>query len=258
MAESRALRIYATWLSTTIQAMEQGNAELALVSLQQVLWCPALRQEIFVVVDAALLNVLTVDNRIQAQYQAVFCLWQMSFDPQVVGQMQDSPSITRVAATLRTVKKEKLARMCVAFLRNILEKAEDVQSKRKFASQMIGQKVVNSVSDFVKNKTFLDEEIIADCEYLLPELLVVVEGMSSFDEYRTEVMSGQLEWSPVHRSERFWRDNINNINDGFGELVKALVHLLDSAPTYEVWRPLSTSSNQRCSCMVVVLYRDEI
>ena len=27
---------------------------------------------------------------------------------------------------------------------------------------------------------------------------------SSFDEYATEVKSGRLEWSPVHRSDKFW------------------------------------------------------
>ena len=27
---------------------------------------------------------------------------------------------------------------------------------------------------------------------------------SSWDEYATEVKSGRLEWSPVHRSDKFW------------------------------------------------------
>ena len=27
---------------------------------------------------------------------------------------------------------------------------------------------------------------------------------SSFDEYATEVKSGRLEWSPVHRLDKFW------------------------------------------------------
>lgn len=74
----------------------------------------------------------------------------------------------------------------------------------------------------------------ADCEYLVPQLTSYLESMSSFEEYRVEVMSGQLEWSPVHRSERFWRENINNINDKHGELVKVLARLLETSPTYDV------------------------
>ena len=34
-----------------------------------------------------------------------------------------------------------------------------------------------------------------------------LQDLSSYDEYVTEVHSGRLEWSPVHRSERFWREN---------------------------------------------------
>ena len=33
---------------------------------------------------------------------------------------------------------------------------------------------------------------------------VIMLFSSSFDEYATEVRSGRLEWSPVHRSDKFW------------------------------------------------------
>ena len=39
-------------------------------------------------------------------------------------------------------------------------------------------------------------------------VLVTVCGvcvyLSSWDEYAAEVKSGRLEWSPVHRSDKFW------------------------------------------------------
>ena len=43
---------------------------------------------------------------------------------------------------------------------------------------------------------------------------------SSFDEYSTEVKSGRLEWSPVHKSERFWRENAAILNEKNYELLK--------------------------------------
>jgi len=43
---------------------------------------------------------------------------------------------------------------------------------------------------------------------------------SSFDEYSTELRSGRLEWSPVHKSEKFWRENVMNLNDKNYELLK--------------------------------------
>ena len=43
---------------------------------------------------------------------------------------------------------------------------------------------------------------------------------SSFDEYSTEVKSGRLEWSPVHKSEKFWRENAARLNEKNYELLK--------------------------------------
>ena len=53
--------------------------------------------------------------------------------------------------------------------------------------------------------------------------------MSTFDEYANEVRSGALTWSPVHRSERFWRENAERLNGNKYELIKILVNLLGSS-----------------------------
>ena len=45
---------------------------------------------------------------------------------------------------------------------------------------------------------------------------------SSFDEYASEVRSGRLEWSPVHKSEKFWRENNTRLNEKNYELLKCV------------------------------------
>ena len=45
----------------------------------------------------------------------------------------------------------------------------------------------------------------------------------------SEVRSGRLEWSPVHRSEKFWRENAANLNDKNYELLKILITLLETS-----------------------------
>lgn len=57
----------------------------------------------------------------------------------------------------------------------------------------------------------------------------VVLFRSSFDEYATEVKSGRLEWSPVHRSAQFWRENASRLNEKNYELLRILVHLLETS-----------------------------
>ena len=45
-------------------------------------------------------------------------------------------------------------------------------------------------------------------------------SISSFDEYSSELKSGRLEWSPVHKSEKFWRENAVRLNEKNYELLK--------------------------------------
>ena len=55
-------------------------------------------------------------------------------------------------------------------------------------------------------------------------------GFSSFDEYSSEVKSGRLEWSPVHKSERFWRENAIRLNENNYSLLKYVYIILMTLP----------------------------
>ena len=54
----------------------------------------------------------------------------------------------------------------------------------------------------------------------------VFKILSSFDEYCTEVRSLRLQWSPVHKSEKFWRENAQRFNEKNFELIKILIRIL--------------------------------
>ena len=36
---------------------------------------------------------------------------------------------------------------------------------------------------------------------------------SSFDEYSSELQSMRLDWSPVHKSDKFWKENAVRLNE---------------------------------------------
>ena len=78
--------------------------------------------------------------------------------------------------------------------------------------------------EFLEQRKFDDEDIQADIEFLKEKMEASLQDLSSYDEYLTEVRSGRLEWSPVHRSEKFWRENAHKLNDANYELLK--VHIL--------------------------------
>ena len=79
-----------------------------------------------------------------------------------------------------------------------------------------------------KRRKFEDEDIQEDISFLMEKMNESVQDLSSYDEYVTEVRSGRLEWSPVHRSEKFWRENAAKLNDKNYELLRILITLLEN------------------------------
>jgi len=83
--------------------------------------------------------------------------------------------------------------------------------------------------DILQQRKFEDEDIEADIKYLFDKLNESVQDLSSFDEYASEIKSGRLEWSPVHKSTKFWRENAARLCDKNYELLKILVNLLETS-----------------------------
>ena len=52
-----------------------------------------------------------------------------------------------------------------------------------------------------------DEDVAAALEWLKEKLAEDIKLLSSWDKYKKEVLSGSLEWSPMHTSDQFWLEN---------------------------------------------------
>lgn len=111
--------------------------------------------------------------------------------------------------------------------RNLIEKPDDPLLSKENCVAMVQAKVLKQLSILQQHK-FDDEDIMADIEFLNEKLQISIQDLSSFDEYSTEVKSGRLEWSPVHKSERFWRENAACLIEKNYELLKMLIRLLET------------------------------
>jgi len=111
-------------------------------------------------------------------------------------------------------------RISLAFLRNLSADNNSVE-------RMVECKLQKQL-EIWDNKKWGDEDIVADICHLSSVLNSMIEEMSSFERFRAEVMSGELEWTPVHYSETFWRDNIFNFATDDFYLVRVLSELLSS------------------------------
>ncbi|GBP16752.1 V-type proton ATPase subunit H [Eumeta japonica] len=175
---------------------------------------------------STLLSILSSRVNFQVQYQLVFCLWVLTFNSLLAEKMNKFNAIPILADILSDSVKEKVTRIVLAVFRNLIEKPEDQQVAKEHCIAMVQCKVLKQLS-ILEQKRSDDEDIMNDVEFLNERLQASVQDLSSFDQYATEVKSGRLEWSPVHKSAKFWRENAARLNERGQELLRTLVHLLE-------------------------------
>lgn len=223
------LHFYLTWLKDQLRIPENEYIQSVARCLQMMLRIDEYRFA-FVAVDgiSTLVSVLSGRHNFQIQYQLVFCLWVLTFNPTLAEKMNKFNAIPILADILSDSVKEKVTRIIVAVFRNLIEKPEEDQICKEHCIAMVQSKVLKHL-EILQQRKFEDEDIQADITFLSEKLQESIVDLSSFDEYGTEVKSGRLEWSPVHRSEKFWRENAARLTEKNYELLKILIHILESS-----------------------------
>ncbi|PNI42302.1 ATP6V1H isoform 10 [Pan troglodytes] len=173
-----------------------------------------------------IMGVLSNKCGFQLQYQMIFSIWLLAFSPQMCEHLRRYNIIPVLSDILQESVKEKVTRIILAAFRNFLEKSTERETRQEYALAMIQCKVLKQLENLEQQK-YDDEDISEDIKFLLEKLGESVQDLSSFDEYSSELKSGRLEWSPVHKSEKFWRENAVRLNEKNYELLKILTKLLE-------------------------------
>ncbi|XP_028297752.1 V-type proton ATPase subunit H isoform X1 [Gouania willdenowi] len=155
----------------------------------------------------------------QLQYHMIFCVWLLAYSPELCEQLRRYNVVPALSDILQESVKEKVTRIILAAFRNFLEKSTERETRQEYALAMIQCKVLKQLENLDQQK-YDDEDITEDIKFLLERLGESVQDLSSFDEYSSELKSGRLEWSPVHKSEKFWRENAVRLNEKNYELLK--------------------------------------
>nr|XP_023026141.1 V-type proton ATPase subunit H isoform X3 [Leptinotarsa decemlineata]ATP16149.1 putative V-type proton ATPase subunit H [Leptinotarsa decemlineata] len=226
--ERSDLHFYLTWLKDQLKTQNNEYIQSVARCLQMMLRIDEYRFA-FVSVDgiSTLLSVLSGRVNFQVQYQLIFCLWVLTFNPLLAEKMNKFNVIPILADILSDSVKEKVTRIILAVFRNLIEKPEDQQVAKEHCIAMVQCKVLKQLT-ILEQRKFDDEDVTGDVEFLTEKLQSSVQDLSSFDEYSTEVKSGRLEWSPVHKS-KFWRENAQRLNEKNYELLRILIHLLETS-----------------------------
>ncbi|GHJ88819.1 hypothetical protein NliqN6_5221 [Naganishia liquefaciens] len=171
------------------------------------------------------IKVLKSNPSPQLQYWIILCFWELSFEPYVADSIDKRFDLIAIFVDVaRTAAKEKVTRVVMATLRNLLNLAPSSN-----LNAMLVQKLLPLVKSFSTRK-WSDDEVVDDIKYLKEELEGRLENLTTFDEYASEIESGHLSWTPTHESEDFWKENVEKIRfENKGKVVKQLIALLSSA-----------------------------
>ena len=231
LMEGSELNYFLCWLRDNLNLKDNDYLQNIARCLQMMLRVEEYRTT-FVAIDGVkhIIGVLSNKTNFQIQYQLIFCLWIITFNVNLIEKLARYNIIPVLADILAETVKEKVTRIILATFRNLTEKPEDKEIVRENAITMVQCKVPKQLEILQQSSSkFDDEDVISDIEDLSTRLHSYVLDLSSFDEYSNEVKSGRLEWSPVHSSEKFWRENAHRLNEKNYELLKILVKLLETS-----------------------------
>ncbi|VDK21597.1 unnamed protein product [Anisakis simplex] len=225
LMEGSDLSYYFTFLKEQLKLSSNDYINTTARCLQMMLRIDEYRHA-FVAIDgiASIVTALSGKANFQLQYQLIFSLWCLTFNASIAERIPSSGVIQILGDILSESSKEKVTRIICATFRNLLEKIEDRELVREAALQMVQCKTLKTL-ELADSKKFDDVDLHDDIEFLCEKLHVSVQDLSSFDEYVTELKSGRLQWSPVHKSEKFWRENATRFNEKDFELVKYVLSL---------------------------------
>jgi len=212
------------WLREQLKKSEEKDVCNAVSALQKLA-----RKDVFRLTFAEyeglqlLVNVLdTKSKNFQILYDTLYSLWLLSYHKQVADQLaKNTNAINSIASVLkRGIAKEKVTRMCLAILVNLLSSAS--------TEAMINAGLLKPI-DSLSHKNWADEDIVNDLKTVNEALQRNLAELSSFDILKSEISSGSLEWSPVHKSEKFWKENVHRFEEDNYKALKSLKDILTSS-----------------------------
>ncbi|KAK1572199.1 hypothetical protein Q3G72_029029 [Acer saccharum] len=168
-----------------------------------------------------LISPASTQQSIQLLYETCLCIWLLSFYEPAIEYLATSRALPRLIEVVKSSTKEKVVRVVVLTLRNLLPKGA-------FAAQMIDLGLLQIVQS-LKAQAWSDEDLLDTLNQLEEGLKDNIKRLSSFDKYKQEVLLGHLDWSAMHKDPLFWRDNITSFEENDFQILRVLITVLDTS-----------------------------
>ncbi|KAK9331510.1 armadillo-type protein [Lipomyces starkeyi] len=172
---------------------------------------------------------------LQLQYYTVLVFWLLSFELEPAEELNKKCDIIPIVLDIMKIAiKEKIIRVSVSLFYNLVTIAPEENIPALLV--VSGLPVIKSMAQ----RKWTDVELESDLVTLSTTLQEAHDSMSTFDEYVSELTSGRLRWSPVHKSIDFWKRNVEQFKEDNWKLLKELAKVISTSSDNTV---LAVASN---------------
>ncbi|KAG9069901.1 H(+)-transporting V1 sector ATPase subunit H [Linnemannia hyalina] len=215
------------WTTAQLQSNNPAVVDLAVQVLESVFRQRAVRPIYWNSPHAmdALVKILKTEAPTpQMQYQVIYCFWILTFDTEIAQELNRRydviPQLVEIA---KSAIKEKVIRVIISTLRNLVERAPEANLAAMAAVKLL------TFTENLSTRKWSDGEILEDVNYLKAELEENFQTLTTFEVYQAELLSGRLIWSPPHQSDLFWTKNWRELKKENYALLRILARLLSTA-----------------------------
>lgn len=178
-------------------------------------------------VEANLLPILStlfnlcVTNAVQFVYELLLCIWMISFLPETLPLFgkKHLNVVERLAESLNTYSSEKIIRVIVNIVQNLIKLPELVED-------LIACGAIRKLN-LLNQRVFKDEDISETLKVVLDVLNANYDVLTSFDLYVKELETGVLHAGPRHTDD-FWKENVRSFEQEDFKLIRKLIECLGS------------------------------
>ena len=164
---------------------------------------------------------LCVTNAVQFVYELLLCIWMISFLPDTLPLFgkKHLNVVERLAESLNTYNSEKIIRVIVSIVQNLIKLPELVED-------LIACGAIRKLN-LLNQRMFKDRDISEALKVVLDVLNANYDVLTSFDLYVKELETGLLHAGPRHTDE-FWKENVRAFELEDFKLIKKLIECLGS------------------------------
>lgn len=216
------------FLRTTITLLSQDliQASLTFEGLKRFLRKEEFRNEFIEADGVNLLNQLLLPASKLAHtdttYHILFCFWALTFSSEGLRKLSEMTFVKELARLLSIIQPER--EEIVRLLINIISQ---LNSFPLFVETAFDNDILRFVRLF-QTKHYVDPDLSTTIASTAEKLSQNLRHLSLWDKYVREVKSGHLHFTISHKSEIFWKSNIERFGDNQYEIIVLLTKLLES------------------------------